>query len=216
MPSQEERYSKKDVYDWMEENETLEYADLRGSRLIGINLPKLSLKGVNFEGADLRYANLAGVILEGANLKNANLQGVKLTGASLVGANLENAHLDNANLIKTDLTGASLKNATLTHASLRTSLLKNTDFTNANLHGANLSGALECASAKFHNADLTDARGDYTGLDMQDLKKANAKVGGSMSTGFKTRVFDFFQTEKKKFSWKEWKERIRHPFKRSK
>ena len=91
--NQEEPYTKQDIHDFLKDGQSLEYADLSESKLIGIHLPKISFKGASLQGADLRYANLAGTIFEEANLKGTDLTGAKLTGADLSGANLEGAIL---------------------------------------------------------------------------------------------------------------------------
>jgi uncharacterized protein YjbI with pentapeptide repeats len=184
-------YTKKDVLAWLKDRESLEYADLSGSKLIGVYLPRLNFKGASFQDADLRYAILAGAILEGVNLQGANLTGADLRGANLFEANLEHAKLDNADLLRADLRGACFKNATLTHASLRSADVSKADFTGADLRGVNLSGVKGCLSAKFSNADLRGARCDYTGLDEHELKDVGAKVDHTI-TGLKKRVFDYF------------------------
>jgi uncharacterized protein YjbI with pentapeptide repeats len=177
--SQEEPYTTQDIHDFLKDGQSLEYADLSGSKLIGVHLPKISFKGASLQGADLRYANLAGAIFEEANLKGADLTGAKLTGADLSGANLEGAILSNANLVRTDLSGACFKDAKLIYTSLRTATISQTDFTGADLRGVNLSGAKECLTAIFNNADLRGARFDYTQLDKVDLQNVGAKVYGN-------------------------------------
>ena len=177
--SQEEPYTLQDIHDFLKDGQSLEYADLSGSKLIGVHLPKLSFKGASLQGADLRYANLAGSILEEVNLKGADLTGAKLTGVVLSGANLEGARLNNANLVRADLSGACFKDATLVHASLRTATLSQADFTEADLRWANLSGAKDCLTAIFKNADLRGAHFDYTRLDRVDLENVGAKLNGS-------------------------------------
>ncbi len=195
MQNQEEPYSKEEVYAWLEDGNSLEERDLSGSRLTGVSMPKLNLKGVSFQDADLRRADLARVILKGANLQGANLRGVTLSGANLSGANLENAFLDNADLRRTDLRGACFKNATLSYASLRAAKVDKTDFSNANLQGANLTGAKGCLSAKFDNADLRGAIAKFTGLDSRELAEVGANVDDTSEGRFQIRVFDFFKVE---------------------
>jgi uncharacterized protein YjbI with pentapeptide repeats len=187
--NQEEPYTKQDIHDFLKDGQSLEYADLSGSKLIGIHLPKISFKGASLQGADLRYANLAGTIFEEANLQGTDLTGAKLTGADLSGANLEGAILDNANLVRANLTKACFKDAKLVHTSMRAATLSQTDFTGADLRGVNLSGAKECLTATFDNADLRDARFDYTQLDKVDLEKAGAKVYGN-EQGLKNYVLN--------------------------
>jgi len=194
MQTEVESYTKGDVLDWLEDKETLEYADLHGSRLVGIYLPKVNLKGADLSAADLRYANLTGVILEDANLQNANLMGVKLRGANLSGANLENAFLDNADLLKADLRRTCFKNAKLTYVSMRSVDISEADFSGADLRNVNLGGAKGCLKAKFDNADLRGARVEYTVLDKVTLEKVGAKVDGS-TKGLKVHVFDFIEVD---------------------
>ncbi len=99
--AQEDVYTADDVLNWLEEGESLEYADLKG-----VNLSKVILKDISLRYADLRGAELVGALLDNVNFRGANLTGVKFTGASLNRANLKNAKLDKTNLIKVKLAGA--------------------------------------------------------------------------------------------------------------
>lgn len=192
-----EAYTKKDLRRFLAEGVSLEYADLRESKLIGVNIPKLNLTGANLQGADLRYANLAGAILENANLEGAHLEGTKLTGTNLSEAKLDDAKLDNANLVRANLSKASFKKAILTYASLRSANTLEADFSEADLRGANLSGIKECVKAKFDHSDLRGACIEYTGLDEHELTAVGAKVD-TYTKGLKRRTFDFMQAEEKK------------------
>ncbi len=188
-----EQYTLADIYTWLREGESLEEADLRGGHFIGIDLEGLNLHGADLRKADLRHANLEGAILEDANLAGANLAGASLNGAHLSRANLDNVQLDNASLLRTTLCQVSCKQASATHASFRLADITNADFTGTNFHGANLRGAKGTISAKFNKTDLTDARGDETFLDIQDLKVVGANTTNTQ--GIRTRVFDFIKVE---------------------
>ena len=193
----EERYTTEDIYQFLKNGETLEYADLRESQLIGIDLAGISLRGADLQYTDLRHANLERTILEDANLQGANLSGASLKGAHLSGANLDNARLDNASLLRTTLCRVSCRNASFSHGSLRLVDITESDFTGANFHGANLRGAKGALTAKFNNTDLTDARGDETLLDVQDLKAVGANTTNIQ--GVRVRVFDFLKVDQE--SW---------------
>ena len=197
MAAQKELYTTDDVHRWLEDGEPLDYTDFSGSKLIGLHLPKLSLKGASFREADLRYANLAGSNLEEADFTGALLAGIKLTGAVLRGAIFDNASLENSNLVRADLGGASLKSANLAFASLRAANVTNADFSQAKLQGVNFSGAEGCSSASFNGVDLSKARLRYTGLEMFDLLAKGAKPGGA--TGMDVNVFKNIKT-----SWVEF------------
>jgi uncharacterized protein YjbI with pentapeptide repeats len=192
----QEAYTKKDLRRFLAEGVSLEYADLKESELIGVNIPKLNLTGANLQGADLRYANLAGAILEKANLEGAHLEGTKLTGTNLSEATLDHAKLDNANLVRANLSKTSFKNAILTYASLRSANTREADFSAADLRGANLSGIKDCVKTKFDRSDLRGACIEYTGLDERELTAVGAKVD-SHTKGLKRRAFDFMQVEEK-------------------
>jgi phosphatidylinositol-3-phosphatase len=73
----------------------LQYTDLLGSNLTGLDL----------RGDNLQYADLAGADLQGADLRDANLQYADLAGADLQGADLQGANLEYANLTGATLTG---------------------------------------------------------------------------------------------------------------
>ena len=59
--------------------------------VVGCNLLRLNLSGLNMSGANLTNANLNGANLNGTILTNANLNGANLNGANLTNANLSGA-----------------------------------------------------------------------------------------------------------------------------
>ena len=74
--------------------------------LFGVELPRVTLDGVDFRDANLRRSNL-----KEANLENANLTNASLDGADLQNANLSNTTLVGAHLCDATLTGVNLLNA---------------------------------------------------------------------------------------------------------
>ena len=74
--------------------------------LFGVELPRVTLDGVDFRDANLRRSNL-----KDANLENANLTNASLDGADLQNANLSNTTLVGAHLCDATLTGVNLLNA---------------------------------------------------------------------------------------------------------
>ena len=145
----EEPYTIQDVLNCLKNGESLEGADLSGSKLMKVDLKKLNLRGSCLQSADLRYADLTRTILENANLKEADLTGAILEGADLSGANLEYAKLDNADLVRANLSKACLKKASFQYASLRATNLTEADFSGANLQYANLMEAKGCLATSF-------------------------------------------------------------------
>ena len=78
-------------------------ADLRGARLI-----RLDLRGQDFQGADAAGAVFAGSLLNGANFSHVDLRGADLRGTCLRGANLTEAQLAGADFTDADVTGATV------------------------------------------------------------------------------------------------------------
>jgi hypothetical protein len=78
-------------------------ADLRGARLM-----HLDLRGKNFQRADAAGAVFAGSLLNGANLSDADLRGADLSGTCLHGATLTGAELSGADFTGADVTGATV------------------------------------------------------------------------------------------------------------
>lgn len=103
--------------------------DLRGLKLIDIDLSNCSLRRARFDRAILLDARLGQSDLNGASLVGAQLQ-----GSRLVGAKLQHARLERANLRWVDLTNADLRNADLSEAKVDPC-----DFAGADLEGAQFS-----------------------------------------------------------------------------
>jgi len=194
-----EPFTREEIEDCLQDGEGLEEADLKKSKLRGINLFKTSLKGADLENADLSDADLRGANFEEANLQGAILIGANLTRANLAKANLERARLDMAILTKSDLSRASLRKASLYHALIAGADIFQADFTGANLREAYLNGAENALTAKFDDADLCETQVLATLLDTRELGKG--AQGGSKHSEYrwKTKVFDFF-----KISWTEF------------
>lgn len=86
-------------------------ADLRGARLI-----RLDLRGKSFQYADAAGAVFAGSLLNGANLSHADLRGADLRGACLRGADLAGADLAGTDFTGADVTGAVVSPAATAQA----------------------------------------------------------------------------------------------------
>ncbi|MGC2694512.1 MAG: pentapeptide repeat-containing protein [Candidatus Angelobacter sp.] len=102
-------------------------ADLRDSDLRNARAPLAF-----FAKADLRYSRMEGVDLIGANLRQANMRRASLRRAFLIDADLTNANLsdvdfEGANLQEADLTGTYLTGANLTGAELESARLRYAD-----------------------------------------------------------------------------------------
>ena len=77
-----------------------------------------------------------GLELIGTNLSKAFLLGVNLSQANLSQANLAETNLSDAKLIEADLREANLENANLVHADFKKANLTKTNLRGANLRGA--------------------------------------------------------------------------------
>jgi phosphatidylinositol-3-phosphatase len=134
-------------------------AQMGGTDLIGVSLPKYDLAGDDFGFADLENTNLAGADLAGANLSHADLAGADLSRADLRGANLQFADLDGANLRGADLRGAEMYTAEL-YGAILTGLGPSelTNFDGAGLTLADFQDAV-CGTPNYivaHGATLID------------------------------------------------------------
>lgn len=132
----------------------------------------INLKGVKLLDVDLQKADLKNAILEGTNLKEVKLGEIKLEGASLQEANLEGVNLKGANLRRVKMERANLKNADLRKADLEEANLKEADLEGANLRGADLEGA-EIIAANLKNVFLGDANLQKVHLTGTNLERAN-------------------------------------------
>jgi uncharacterized protein YjbI with pentapeptide repeats len=114
----------------------------KGARLVGEDLRKYYLVGIDFEEAELSRVILSYCRMQGSNLRRADLrraqlyrtklQNADLTGADLRGADLSFANLQWANLTNAKVDGAIFRYTDLLHADLRgTFFLDSIDFDKA-------------------------------------------------------------------------------------
>ncbi len=152
----------------------LDYLDLAGCQLMGIDLI----------GASMRHCDLTGASLRGANLAEADLSHALMAGIDLFVADLAAATLYAADLNEADFRGAVLRAVNLRRANLTKA-----DFRGATLHGANLSMAnlsgADLDGADLENADLEDA--DISGTLLQEgiqgSGESQAQILGDASPG---------------------------------
>lgn len=147
-------------------------SELRGQRLVGIDLRTAQLAGVDLSECDLSQADLRGANLMNARLERAILCGARLEGAELLGANLSAANLaevrgEKAGFARANLSGASLFSAQLSHTSFAEA-----DLSGADLRTARLDGARLC-SAKLSRADFS--RADLAGADLENCQVESAQ-----------------------------------------
>jgi sugar lactone lactonase YvrE len=85
----------------------LTFADLRpGANLQFADLRGLDLSGIDLAGANLQHAKLTGSTLSGANFTGANLQWADLSGATLTGTTTASTDFNGANMQHVNLAGA--------------------------------------------------------------------------------------------------------------
>ena len=134
---------------------------------------KCTLVGMNLERADLR-----GVDLRGANLTNANLRGADLSGANLSHATLIKADLSRANLQKANFTGADMTSCDMTMTYGRGAIFYKTKLCMAYLRYAQYKNAffIECdfTGADFLNSLFLGTR--FDGSDADGVKNADRAI----------------------------------------
>jgi uncharacterized protein YjbI with pentapeptide repeats len=145
----------------------LQWANLAGAALVGVNLIRANVRWAVLMEADLQLAELNGADLSGANFHLANFSGANLGRASLIAADLSGSNLSGVILSDADLRGTDLREAFLQGAFIRRS---------------NLSGAL-LSRANLHGSDLRETDLSETNLLMANLNWANlrgADLGGAI------------------------------------
>jgi hypothetical protein len=101
-----------------------------GVPLVGVDLSKAFLQGVQLPSARLVRANFSD-----ADVRNSNFSGANLSYASLNGANFRNSELQSALLLSADLTDADFCGARLNGADLSNATFDDADLGNADLSG---------------------------------------------------------------------------------
>jgi uncharacterized protein YjbI with pentapeptide repeats len=144
---------------------SLEYAQLAGADLPGVDLSEAELRGASLSGANLSQARLPLANLTGATLREADLQGAYLVCAGLCGADLRGANLAGA-----QLGGADLDRADLSKANLSGTKLDGTGLVWADLTGANLDGA-DFGPEDLGGGELAETAIGWTRLEDIDLSK---------------------------------------------
>jgi len=147
----------------------------------------LLLEGANLKGLKLLWVNLTGAVLRNANLVGANLTGVNFTNADLNGANLSKARLCIATLQKTNLkttnfSGADLSEASIWDVNLSESNIKNVKFHKAEFAGVDLKpldfNGIDLSEAYFSEEDLSETNfngADLSKVDLSDRDLKNAQ-----------------------------------------
>lgn len=146
--------------------------DLRGARLIGVDLRGLPLARLRAGLTEDEWRNMPGDALENAaaHLETADLSGAILEGAILEGAHLEEARLSEARLPHANLSFAHLEGAYLARASLERAYLLATSLLGAALDGAHLEGA-HLGEAELAGASLAFAH-------LEGAHLGEARLGG--------------------------------------
>jgi uncharacterized protein YjbI with pentapeptide repeats len=167
----------------------LEWSDLSGLNLDGVNFNDALLSGANFACTSMKGAQMVRATLIGANLANAELQHANLTHANLIRANLalsslEGAMVPYARLQKANLSGANLTlvraedsnffSADLSYASLKKAVLSFSDFRRASFVGADLEGA-NISSINLENANVSLVKYDR-GTFLKILKESRWRL----------------------------------------
>lgn len=174
---------------------------LRGSKaLVGADLHKMELPGVQLNDTNLTSVNLSGANLSDADLNatelyRANLSGAILLRASIKSSDMRGIDLHGANLTEADLSGSALLadqkgtplKANLAHAILAYAKLQGTSLIGADLSGANLRNAdltkATFIGANLQGADLTEAiltDANFTGANLQDADLTGATLTYAM------------------------------------
>ncbi len=178
-----------------------------GSKFVGANLGRSTLKNAVFDGSDFSAATLMHCFfaqtqmlrsdLRGAQLLNttwglgdwsgANVAGQTFYKLDLQGLRLAEGSLAGSNFIECNLSGVDLRHSNLQSATFVTCKLDNTQFQFANAQGAvfakdcTLKGAdlsdANFASCNFGGSDMTGVRMIKTVLDSANL--CEAEIGNS-------------------------------------
>jgi len=124
-----------------------------GSSLVGADLERSDLRGLDLRGANLTNANLRAADLSRCDLRGATLVKADLSRGCLHLTNFEGANLTSADLTMSYGRAANFSRATCCLVSFRYAQLKNAWFIETDLYGADFVNAL-LLGTKFDGADL--------------------------------------------------------------
>ncbi|BDU76080.1 pentapeptide repeat-containing protein [Mesoterricola sediminis] len=162
--------TRDEVIEHVKNKVSLEYANLAG----------LDLRGIDFRKANLSGADLTGCRLQDAHLLESNLVRAVLYEADLSGSNLAGADLSGANMQKAALVEANMANARLVSSSLRQADLTQADCTNSDLAKADLHFA-KCSGTDFRRAVLAGA--DFGKAFLRGALFRGANIQGAVFEG---------------------------------
>jgi hypothetical protein len=150
----------------------LDYCDLEGAVLEGVDLTQLAMHMTDLSGADMRYAGLTSTILDASRLGGVDMSGAAMQqtflrtvaapklvirGSEVNGANLLSAVLDGADFSRTTFNDTSFAFARINDkANLSRTVLLHDDFAYSQLRGADFSPS-QGDGTSFFFADATDA-----------------------------------------------------------
>jgi len=127
--------TRDEVLEHVRNKVSLEFANLAGLDLQGVDFRK-----VNLSSADMTGCRLMGSVFLETNLKRTVLYEADLTTCNLSGADLSNANLQKATLVEANMANAKLVEASLRQVDLSQADCTYSDFTRADLHFAKCSG----------------------------------------------------------------------------
>jgi hypothetical protein len=117
--------------------------------LVGVDVSKAFLQGLQLPDADLHFSVMQGCDLRDCNLERANLAAADLNESNLRNSNLRGIRAAGVDMFNVDLMGADLDHADLTRADLRNADVQNLKWSGiASIAGANIHG-IENAPAGF-------------------------------------------------------------------
>lgn len=161
------------------ERAILDWCDLSGLNLSGVDLTGASFYSSILNEADLSYSVLEDTLLINAslcetNLYNAILSKAIIRGAYLINANLRGTNLSQAILSYSDLTGSDLSEANLYRAKLDSTMLSLVNLDNIIYEGTDFSYSTICSAENIPNIPMRcPEKGSFIGY-----KKALTVVRG--------------------------------------
>lgn len=165
----------------------LDNSSLQGINVIGLDIPNLEGKSVDFSHSKIYNSKFFSVTFPNANFSESDLEGIVFIHSNLEGAIFDKAHLISANFSYVILENADFRNANLTNANLYYTILSLANLGYSNLKNATLK-RVNVEGAYFGYADLREAKMyEMIGLKYTkglNLAKFSDDIQSQISEGF--------------------------------
>lgn len=164
---------EKNSFQYIKENISFGYADLRNANLQELDLSCIDLEFANLQDATINKCNLNNSTLNGANFIGAKLNFVTFIGSHLIASKFDWTKLEEVNLHDARLDSSTICNSTIVKSNLSNASFINSNLSNTLIIQSNLDHFVLCytklKNTNFYKSIMTNSIIWYTDLSFASL-----------------------------------------------